>query len=167
MGFVNTRKAAIGNRVLKGNPVKVNPTSQSLLRHASLRGSALSERVVQLTYGVCTAEAYFRLMVMGLRYRRHRGRAHDAAPSVAASTEVSAMGSRATMTVPLPSELISKLPPSCRILSRIPLIPTPGVPADSIPIRFSAAMPLPLSDTSTRTRPLNRAMLTLAVGLPE
>ncbi len=65
MGFVNTLKAAIGNRVLKGNPVKVNPTSQSLVRHESLRGSALSERVVQLTYGVCTAEPYFRLMVMG------------------------------------------------------------------------------------------------------
>src|SRR5437667_11057575 len=118
MGFVNTLKAAIGNRVLKGNPVKVNPTSQSLVRHESLRGSALSERVVPLTYGVCTAEAHFRLMVIGLRHHRHRGRAHDAAPSVAASTEVSAMGSRATMTVPLPSELISKLPPSCRILSR-------------------------------------------------
>src|SRR6266568_4649968 len=40
-------------------------------------------------------------------------------------------GSRATMVVPFflpflfPLELISKLPPNCRILSRIPLIPTP------------------------------------------
>jgi hypothetical protein len=66
MGFLNTLKAAIGNRVLKGNPVKVNPTSQSLVRQVSLRDSAPSERVVQLTYGVCSVEAYFRLMVIGL-----------------------------------------------------------------------------------------------------
>ena len=77
------------------------------------------------------------------------------------------MGSRATMTVPLPSELISKLPPSCRILSRIPLIPTPGVPADSIAIRFSGGMPLPLSSTSARTRLPERVMRILAIGLPE
>src|ERR1700680_2382860 len=55
------------------------------------------------------------------------------------------------MSVPLPSELISKVPPSCRILSRIPLIPTPAVPIDSISDRFSSGMPLPLSSTSRRT----------------
>jgi len=57
------------------------------------------------------------------------------------------------MSVPLSSlpELISKAPPSCRILSRIPVIPTPTMPVDAIADRFSSGMPLPLSSTSTRT----------------
>ena len=40
-------------------------------------------------------------------------------------------GSCATISVPVPLEPISKAPPSCLILSLIPLIPTPGVPVDT------------------------------------
>ncbi len=65
--------------------------------------------------------------------------------------DVLATGSRATTTVPVSFELISKLPPSCRSLFRIPLIPTPAVPPESMACRFSGGMPLPLSSTSRLT----------------
>ena len=78
-----------------------------------------------------------------------------------------ATGTWTLTTVPGPLESISMLPPNCRIRSRIPLSPTPSVPEVSISCRFSGAMPLPLSATSTRTKPLSRAILTLAVRLPE
>jgi len=73
-------------------------------------------------------------------------------PHATASEEMPAAGSRAMMTVPLPlpPDLISKLPPSCRSRSRIPLTPTPDVPAESMAYRFSGDMPFPLSSTSTR-----------------
>ncbi len=63
------------------------------------------------------------------------------------------IGNRATMSVPLPllPDLISRVPPSCRILSRIPLIPTPTMPVDAIADRFFCGMPLPLSSISKRT----------------
>jgi len=64
---------------------------------------------------------------------------------------LSVAGNCASMTVPVLLEAISKSPPSCRILSRMPLIPTPGVPPAAISTRFSGGMPLPSSHTSTRT----------------
>ena len=88
-------------------------------------------------------------------------------PLQAATKEVLTTGSRATTTVPLPLELISKVPPSCRSLSRIPLIPTPGVPPESMASRFSGGMPLPLSSTSRLTWLSERVIQILATGLPE
>ena len=41
------------------------------------------------------------------------------------------------MIVPDPLELTSSVPPSCRTLSLMPLIPTPGVP--SFPVRWGEA----------------------------
>src|SRR5437870_8725858 len=46
--------------------------------------------------------------------------------ATAGLAEATATGSRATMSVPLSFEWMSKLPPSCRSLSRMPRIPTPG-----------------------------------------
>ena len=88
-------------------------------------------------------------------------------PLQAATKEVLTTGSRATTTVPLPLELISKVPPSCRSLSRIPLIPTPGVPPESKASRFSDGMPLPLSSTSRLTWLSERLIRILATGLSE
>jgi len=51
---------------------------------------------------------------------------------------VSEMGRHATILVPVLSELISKVPPSCLTLSFIPVIPTPGVPTDVMRSSFSA-----------------------------
>src|SRR5215467_7265745 len=85
----------------------------------------------------------------------------------AAISDVLATGKRATTTVPVPLELIFKLPPSCRSLSRIPLIPTPGVPPDSRASRFPGGMPLPLSSTSRLSWPSERLMRILATGLSE
>ena len=65
--------------------------------------------------------------------------------------EVVATGSRANTTVPLLLDLISKVPSRCRSLSRIPRIPTPGMPAESMASRFSRGMPFPLSSTSRLT----------------
>jgi hypothetical protein len=63
-------------------------------------------------------------------------------PSQAVAVEETAKtGIRAIMTVPWLPELISKVPPSCRNLSRIPLIPTPGVPPESIAFCFFSGMP--------------------------
>jgi hypothetical protein len=70
--------------------------------------------------------------------REHRGEPRD----YAAAVEEGSIGKRASTVVPLPLELISKLPPSCRSLSRIPLIPTPGVPVDATSSNLSAASPL-------------------------
>ncbi len=75
-------------------------------------------------------------------------RAFHAAAGVA---DVTATGSRATTTVPLPFEWMSRLPPSCRSLSRMPRIPTPGVPVEASSNCFSGGMPLPRSSTSTET----------------
>ena len=77
------------------------------------------------------------------------------------------IGNRAKTSVPiaLRPDLISKVPPSCRILSRIPLIPTPARPVDSISDRFSSDMPLPLSSTSRRTSLPEREIRTLATAL--
>src|SRR5882762_329227 len=88
-------------------------------------------------------------------------------PLQAATKEVLTTGSRATTTVPLPLELISKVPPSCRSLSRIPLIPTPGVPPESKAPRFSDGMPLPLSSTSRLTWLSERLIRILATRLSE
>ena len=85
----------------------------------------------------------------------------------ALAKEVPATGSRATTTVPLSLELISKLPPSCRSLSRIPLIPTPGVPPKSMAFRFSGGMPFPLSSTSRLIWLSERLIRILATGLSE
>ena len=79
----------------------------------------------------------------------------------------SATGSRAVMVVPVPFELISRLPPSCRSLSRMPLIPTPGVPFKAVLARFSAGIPLPLSAISTSTSPFGRRRRIFAVRLSE
>lgn len=88
-------------------------------------------------------------------------------PLQAATKEGLATGSRAITTVPLTLELISKLPPSCRSLSRIPLIPTPGVPPESMASRFSGGMPLPVSSTSRLTWLSERLIRILATGLSE
>jgi hypothetical protein len=88
-------------------------------------------------------------------------------PLQAATKEVLTTGSRATTTVPLPLELISKVPPNCRSLSRIPLIPTPAVPPESKASRFSDGMPLPLSSTSRLTWLSERLIRILATGLSE
>ena len=85
----------------------------------------------------------------------------------AAISDVLASGKCATTTVPVALELIFKLPPSCRSLSRIPLIPTPGVPPDSMASRFPGGMPLPLSSTSRLSWPSERLMRILATGLSE
>jgi len=60
----------------------------------------------------------------------------------AATVTAVEIGTRASTTVPLPLELISSVPLSCRNLSRIPLMPTPGVPVDTTSSSFSLAMPL-------------------------
>lgn len=84
-------------------------------------------------------------------------------------TEVLLTGRRAITTVPVPlrAGLTSEVPPSCRSLSRIPLIPTPAAPACSISARFSAEMPKPLSCTSTRTSLSECERQIRATRLPE
>src|SRR5581483_5964736 len=57
--------------------------------------------------------------------------------------EVFATGSRATIAVPVALELISTFPPSCAILSCIPLIPIPDDFPDAAFDRFSGGIPLP------------------------
>lgn len=103
-------------------------------------------------------DALFSPVFVTRRFLRGRLRVvHAAAVEASGSGETSALekflipGSRASMAVPVPLETISKSPPSCRILSLMPLIPTPGVPPDTISSRFSGDMPLPSSSTSTRT----------------
>lgn len=76
-------------------------------------------------------------------------------------------GSRATTTVPVSVELISKLPPSCRSRSRIPLIPTPAVPSEFMTCLFSGGMPLPLSSTSRLIWLPEQVTRILATGLCE
>src|ERR1700692_676406 len=58
-------------------------------------------------------------------------------------SEETAAGSCATMRVPLLVECISKVPPNCRSLSRIPRIPTPGMPIDDVSSCLCGGMPLP------------------------
>ena len=64
---------------------------------------------------------------------------------------LSPMGKRTTTSVPVPLESMSSDPPSWRIRSRMPRIPTPGVPEVAISSCLSIGMPLPLSATSTIT----------------
>ena len=51
------------------------------------------------------------------------------------------LGVPPTIRVPVPLEIISVAPPSCRILSLIPLIPTPAVPSNAISSHFSQICP--------------------------
>lgn len=60
-------------------------------------------------------------------------------------------GRRTTTSVPVLLESMSSDPPNWRSLSRIPRIPTPGVPSEDISSCLSDGMPLPLSAISTRT----------------
>lgn len=63
----------------------------------------------------------------------------------------SPMGKLTTTSVPVPLEAMLSVPPNWRILSRMPRIPTPGVPEVAISSCFSSGMPLPLSAISTIT----------------
>ena len=60
-----------------------------------------------------------------------------------------ATGRHATTIVPLPFDLTSRVPPNCRSLSRIPLIPTPGVPPEFIELPLFLRYAFPLSATSS------------------
>src|SRR6516165_6607863 len=87
--------------------------------------------------------------------------------SVAGSPSV--IGSRATTTIPLAPDrqLTSRLPPSWRSLSRIPLRPTPGLFDKLIWNSFSAGIPLPSSLISIRTSSQDLVTRISATELPE
>src|ERR1700691_4330269 len=76
------------------------------------------------------------------------------------------LGNLVLTSVPCELELISRLPPNCLALSRIPQSPTPA-PAVCNSVSLSRAIPLPSSITSTWMFPSEIAIRTDAVTLPE
>src|SRR5947208_7333883 len=71
----------------------------------------------------------------------------------AATVDAECSTGRRTITLvplPSPSELISRLPPSCRTRSRMPRSPTPGVPVSATSSCFARESPLPSSATVDR-----------------
>src|SRR5215469_6051870 len=108
-----------------------------------------------------------RTLVAVERSRVCRQDQNQAAPSEAAIAEDLVIGRRACTVVPFPLDWRSSEPPSCRILSRIPRIPTPGGPLEVTLVSFSSSMPTPRSSTLSRISSVVRVSRIVAKALPE